>query len=120
VRKPRYDLVAAQAANLQVSESCLRRANDALLFDRPQDARAFIRQLFGALQACDFVESVRLRRRSGPPAVADVYGKRWEELIWYVKFEFDGRTTTLLYSCHEAEHPLKLADGRELRSRGPR
>jgi len=60
----------------------------------------------------ELAQATAMRPQQGGVLVADVYGKR----VWYVKFYCQEQETTVLLSCHEAEHDLVLADGRTLRS----
>lgn len=64
----------------------------------------------------DFAHAQSMPQRSGLPRYGDVYSKADQYGIWFIKFEFaDG--VTLIMSCHEAEHPIMLADGRTLRKK---
>jgi hypothetical protein len=116
MRKPRYDLVQAQNATIQISRGCVDRANQILDTD-PNEVRRYITDLMRCLEPADFAHTELMPQRVGKPRFGDVYGKANDEALWFVKFEFDGSTTTVMMSCHEAEHPIELADGRTLKKR---
>lgn len=77
--------------------------------------RRHIEDLLKSLTELDFAEQAVMRPKDGGVLYGDVYGKRDEFGVWFIKFSFSGGTTTVIMSCHEAELPLKLADGRTLR-----
>ncbi|HEX7600975.1 MAG TPA: hypothetical protein VF316_05190 [Polyangiaceae bacterium] len=118
--KPRYDLEAAKKApDIQISTSCARKANEVLLCASDSEARKYIRGLFQTLTPADFAHVQPMRGASGPTIYGDVYGKKDEFGLWFFKFSFDGTTTTVIMSCHEAEHDITLADDRTLRKPRP-
>ncbi len=112
-RPPRYDLRAAQQTDLEISESCIRRAGQSLIRDRPIEVERYMRSLFRTLTPADFAHVEVIRPRAGRVIRGDVYGKRNSDILWFIKFRVTG--STILMSCHEAEHDLTLADGRVLR-----
>jgi hypothetical protein len=117
-RRPRFNLeLAKKATQFQISTSCARKANELLLFASDFDVRAYIKALFKGLAAADFAHVERMRGQTGATIYGDVYGKQNELGLWFVKLSYDGRSGTLIMSCHEAEHDIELADGRTLRRR---
>jgi len=118
VRKPHYDLAASQrAAFIQIPQGSAVRANHVLRGDITL-AEQYIRRLFMELRPEDFAHVETMRPRAGRVIIGDVYAKQDAAALWFIKFRFDGQTTTVILSCHEAEHPIELADGRTLR--GPK
>lgn len=115
-RTPRYDLAAAQAAPIQLGSSQARRTAGDLGGDLPA-ARNFIEKLLKSLRPEDFAHVENMPQSVGQPLHGDVYGKRSNGKVWFIKFWFEDGNTTVLMSCHEPERPLELADGRTLRSR---
>ena len=111
-RPPRYDLDAAQRADVEISTTCVRKANETLILDREQAARRYVRDLFLSLVPGDFAHVEVMRPKAGRVIQGDVYGKVDSHGLWFIKFQLDVRT--VIMSCHEAEHDLKLADGRTL------
>ena len=116
LRSPRYELAAARRSQIEIGTSCARRAC-AVLGGNEAAARRHINRLFKSLTAADFAHVQLMRPKAGPAIHADVYGKRDEYAVWFIKFIYDGKTTTVIMSCHEAEQPIELADGRTLRNR---
>lgn len=114
VSGPRYDLAAAQKAAAEIGTSCARRACATLGRDE-HAARKHIRKLFKSLRQSDYAHTEQMQQQAGRPRYGDVYGKRDEYGVWFIKFEYDRATGTVIMSCHEAEHPIELADGRTLR-----
>ena len=114
VKRPRYDLAAAKRSVIEIGTSCARRAS-ATLGGNENEARRHIRKLFKSLSSSDFAHVETMPSRGGPPLFGDVYGKRDAYGVWFIKFMYDGTTTTVIMSCHEAEHPIQLADGHTLR-----
>jgi hypothetical protein len=114
---PRYGLQAAQAAQVRIGTSCARRAADTLGITSIEEARDHATVLFRSLVPSDFAHCEHMRADDGSVFYGDVYAKRDEITVWFIKFEFDGSATTVVLSCHEAEHPITLADGRTLRVR---
>jgi hypothetical protein len=116
LRRPRYDLAAARRSRIEIGTSCARRAC-ATLGGSEAAARRHIDKLFKSLSSNDFAHVASMHPNAGPAIHADVYGKRDEHAVWFIKFTYDGKTTTVIMSCHEAEQPIELADGRTLRKR---
>jgi hypothetical protein len=114
-RSPRFDLAAAQKAAVRIGDACARRAAQALQVESIDEARAHALALFKSLVPSDFAHCEHMRGRDGSTRYGDVYGKRDDVTLWFIKIEFDGKTTTIVMSCHEAEHGIQLADGRTLR-----
>ena len=80
-------------------------------------AMEHVTKLFRSLKDEDFAYVEVMPQKTGGPRLGDVYGKKDAYGLWFIKFEFDGSTTTVILSCHEAEHDIELADGRTLRSK---
>lgn len=113
---PRFDLIAAQgAAAVRISDSCARRAAQALHVESINEARAYALSLLKSLAPSDFAHCEHMTGHDGATFYGDVYGKRDDVTLWFIKIGFDGKTTTIVMSCHEAEHGIQLADGRTLR-----
>lgn len=120
-RTPRYDLAAAQRAaktvEPQIGTSCARKALVLLGETDPKLARRHILKLFRALVPGDFAHVERMEQRVGRPLHGDVYGRRDAHGLWFIKLTFDGGTQTVIMSCHEADHPIRLANGTLLKLR---
>ena len=117
----RHDLAAAQraakAVEPQIGASCARRALVLLGETDPKLARRHILKLFRALVPGDFAHIEAMQQRAGRPLYGDVYGRRDAHGLWFIKLTFDGSTQTVIMSCHEAEHPIRLANGTLLKAR---
>lgn len=109
----RYDLCAAQQGALQIPRSCVAKANVLVMLEKEIEVRRHIRSLFLSLVPEDYAYTQIMQRRAGQPLQGDVYGKVDEHGLWFIKFHVDG--ATVIMSCHEAEHDIKLLDGRILR-----
>jgi hypothetical protein len=70
----------------------------------------FIRQTVALLKANEFVRSDLQNYQDRPSIMADIYGVRNKEGVWYVKFYVEHQDVTVL-SCHEPERPLIRIDG---------
>jgi hypothetical protein len=115
MNKPRYDLAKAKRAQFRMDVKIVERANADLRLDDLDEVRKFIENAVKSLRANDFAKVELMKQRVGKPRYGDVYGKVIDDLVWFIKIEFEDGITTVVMSCHEAEHPLELANGRTLR-----
>ena len=91
------------------------KANQLLRTDNAETRRHIV-ALFLGLTSADFCHRAPpMRPKHGGVLLGDVYGKQDDFGLWFVKFTFDARATTVILSCHEAEHDLELANGSVLR-----
>lgn len=116
--KARYDLEVAKKAEIVIGSSCVEKAK-ALLLTGDLEVRRHIRGLFLGLTTADFAYVETMRPRAGRAIHGDVYGKKDELGLWFIKISYDGAARTLIMSCHEAEHDIQLANGRILRRPRP-
>jgi len=112
-KTPLYDLKTAQATEPVVYGPCVARANTTLRLDDPKKVYDFIVKLFRSLTAEDFSEVVLMPRANAQPLHGDVYGKVHGGYLWYIKVHVSA--ATLIMSCHEAEHDMTLANGKQRR-----
>ena len=112
--RPRYDLVEAQRREVRIPKACVGKANQLLGMDDTA-ARQHIQDLFLSLVPADFAHVEVMSPKHGGKLLGDVYGKRDDFGVWFVKFHCQEETTTVILSCHETEQDLPLADGRTLR-----
>lgn len=77
--------------------------------------RAQVRKLVRALNEDDFFCNETFRfRATGRVINCDVYGKKDELGVWYIKFAVLN-DNTCLFSCHLAENDMELKSGKILR-----
>jgi hypothetical protein len=110
---PRHSLDAVKEAILKsdyrFQESVVRRFHRDFGDWTDGACREHIRKLICALEQCDFAWVDHVERRA-----VDVYGKRDQYGLWYIKFAIrDDRLR--LHSCHLADRDMDLRDGRRLR-----
>jgi hypothetical protein len=81
-----------------------------------KECRVRIRQLVSELDATDFAWVETFQQGAARRTVnCDVYGKKDDLGVWYIKFAIVN--TTLLFSCHLAENDMELKNGKILRVR---
>lgn len=118
-KKPRYDLEQAKKVAIQIGTSCVRKAWTSMPTATDTEVRKHIRQLFMSLTVEDFAHTETMRGYDGAAMFGDVYGKTDEFGLWFIKVRSEGKATTIIMSCHEAEHAITLASGRRLTKKLP-
>lgn len=78
------------------------------------ECHAYMRGLVAALDVADFADVASWRRHPKGMQTADVYGKRDDLGLWYIKVATrdDG---ACLFSCHMADHDMRLKNGTMLK-----
>jgi hypothetical protein len=81
-----------------------------------KECRGRTRKLVSELDETDFAWVETFQQGAARRAVnCDVYGKKDDLGVWYIKFAVVN--TTLLFSCHLAENDMELKNGKILRVR---
>ena len=81
-----------------------------------KECRVRIRKLVSELDDTDFAWIETFQQGVARRTVnCDVYGKKDDLGVWYIKFAVVD--TTLLFSCHLAENDMELKNGKILRVR---
>lgn len=120
MNKPRHPLATAQRPKPLISRKC---AEAAALFMGEDDWKVGEKQverLVKSLVPRDFSHTSRMGDPNKKPIFGDVYGKVDRYGLWYIKIGRSDGVTTVVMSCHEAEHDIPVAGGRTLRRKKER
>jgi hypothetical protein len=102
------------ALHFRIGDSVVSQVRASLGDLSTMDCHAQVRRLIAALCADDFAWVESFPDTPKGFINADVYGRRDEHGIWFIKLAFH-RDRARIYSCHLAEHEMKLKNGTVLR-----
>jgi hypothetical protein len=93
----------------------ITKANNYLGLTTAQ-AAACVTEVLMSLEACDYVFGDSFVHNARGSIRTDIYAKKNEMGLWYVKLDIDDGGVLRIHSCHESERDeIELANGTTLR-----